>query len=158
MSLDINALLDKANKSAVNRWELDNVVWNERTTDPQTLINFLNRISELATEDNPSEADTQELSILCELADSMDQTACEELIDQLTDADSTKQRFIERLARQSALETLCTQQLSIETMEQMCKLSPDDFIMVSKRGQDIINSIRELVIQGETLSSDVAGA
>jgi hypothetical protein len=40
----------------------------------------------------------------------------------------------------------------------MCKLSPSDFIITAKRTQDLINSIHELVIQGETLSSDVAGA
>ena len=43
-------------------------------------------------------------------------------------------------------------------MNAMCKLSPNDFILAAKRSQDIINSIRELVIQGETLSDDVAGA
>ena len=40
-------------------------------------------------------------------------------------------------------------------MEEMCKLSPEDFIMASKRSQDLINAIKELILQGETLSQDL---
>jgi hypothetical protein len=56
------------------------------------------------------------------------------------------------------LETLCKNEISIATMTTMCKLSPNDFVLAAKRSQDIINAIQELVIQGETLSKDVAGA
>jgi hypothetical protein len=40
----------------------------------------------------------------------------------------------------------------------MCRLSPEDFILTSKRTQDLISSIQELVIKGETLSDEMAGA
>jgi hypothetical protein len=43
-------------------------------------------------------------------------------------------------------------------MNTACKLSPNDFILCAKRTQDLINAIQGLVIKGETLSSDVAGA
>lgn len=158
MSLDIKKLLEMTNNSQVSKWELDTIIWNERTTDPEVLKKFLFRIESLqsVTLKKLSDAERQELQILKELADSMDQDACEELLSQ--DDEVVKQRFIESLARQGALETLCKNEISIDTMEKMCKLSPNDFILTAKRSQDLINSIQELVIQGETLSNDVAGA
>jgi hypothetical protein len=156
MSIDIDALLDLAASSEINRWKLDNVVWNERTSNPETLVKFINRIVSLKTIVDKTPADKKELSILEELANEMDQDLCEELLEQ--DEETVRNRFIEQLARQGALETLCNNAISIDTMEQMCKLAPNDFILTAKRSQDLINSIQELVIQGETLSNDVAGA
>lgn len=155
MTLDINRLLSIAN-SGQSRWELDNVVWNERTTDPETLVKFLTRIEQLESLTDISEAHTSELKILKELADNMDQADCEALL--ATDDETAQAQFIEKIARRGALETLCNNKISMETMTLMCKLNPNDFILSAKRSQDIINAIRELVIQGETLSTDVAGA
>jgi hypothetical protein len=156
MSLDVTGLLKIAETTQVSRWELDNVTWNERTTNRTVLINFLQRIADLKKIKTPTVSQTQELEILTDLADDMDQSTCEDLLNQ--DEETSRQKFIEELARQGALETLCNNAVSIETMEKMCKLSPNDFILAAKRSQDLINSIQELVIQGETLSNDVAGA
>lgn len=156
MSLDITGLLKIAETTQVSRWELDNVTWNERTKNRTVLINFLQRIIDLKKLKTPTVSQTQELEILTDLADDMDQSVCEDLLNQ--DEETSRQKFIEELARQGALETLCNNAVSIETMEKMCKLSPNDFILAAKRSQDLINSIQELVIQGETLSNDVAGA
>jgi len=154
MSLDIEHLLEIAS-TRVSKWELDTIVWNDRMSNPTTLVNFLTRIKELEVTQT-TDADAQELAILQELANEMDQDECEQLLS--GDDEIVKQRFIEELARQGALETLCNNALSIDTMEKMCKLSPNDFILAAKRSQDLINSIQELVIQGETLSSEMAGA
>ena len=86
----------------------------------------------------------------------MDQIDCERLLS--NDDDLAQQNFIENLARRSALEVLTCDKVTFETMNIMCKLAPEDFILTSKRTQDIINSVHELVIQGETLSRDIAGA
>jgi hypothetical protein len=153
--LDVDTLLEFA-PVGPSRWELDNIVWNDRTTNPRTLVQFLQRIKILQTTDSLLPADQKELEILEELAEDLDIYACKALLAE--DDDTAQQHFIENIARQSALETLCNSQISIETMNAMCKLSPNDFILAAKRSQDIINSIRELVIQGETLSDDVAGA
>jgi uncharacterized protein YjgD (DUF1641 family) len=150
--MDIEKLLKSA--SAVSRWELDNIIYNDRTTNPTTLIALLTRVKYLRAKDNSENA--QELEILEELVSELDEKECVNLLS--ADDDDVRQRFIESLARKGALETLCKNQLSIETMETMCKLSPNDFILTAKRGQDIINAVKELVIQGETLSDDVAGA
>jgi hypothetical protein len=155
MTLDINRLLSIAN-AGQSRWELDNVVWNERTTDPETLVKFLTRIEQLESLTDISEHHASELAILKELANSMDQAECEALL--ATDDETAQSQFIEKIARRGALETLCNNKISMETMTLMCKLNPNDFILSAKRSQDIINAIRELVIQGETLSTDVAGA
>jgi len=156
MSLDIKNLLKIAAASQISKWELDTIVWSERKTDPEVLTRFLQRIDALQTLKKPTDLERQELAILNELAEDMDQDECEELLSQ--DDETVKQRFVESLARQGALETLCKNEISIDTMEKMCKLSPNDFILTAKRSQDLINSIQELVIQGETLSNDVAGA
>ena len=156
MTLDIKNLLKIATASQVSKWELDTITWAERKTNPEVLTRFLQRIESLQSLKKPTDAERQELEILKELADDMDQEECEELLSH--DDEVVKQRFIESLARQGALETLCKNEVSIDTMEKMCKLSPNDFILTAKRSQDLINSIQELVIQGETLSNDVAGA
>jgi hypothetical protein len=156
MAIDIEGLLSLAENSQISRWELDNVVWIERSSNAEVLVKFLKRISELASVEAPTSQQQQEFSILQDLASEMDQASCEELLS--NNDESARQRFIESLARQGALETLCNNAVSIDTMEKMCKLSPNDFILTAKRSQDLINSIQELVIQGETLSSEVAGA
>jgi len=57
--LDVNKLLGLAN-TGPSRWELDNIVYSDRTTNPVTLRKFLERIQELRTTD----AKSVELSIL----------------------------------------------------------------------------------------------
>jgi hypothetical protein len=156
MSLDIKNLLKVAAASQISKWELDTITWAERKINPEVLTKFLQRIESLQSLKKPTDLERQELAILNELADDMDDNECRELFSQ--DDENVKQRFVESLARQGALETLCKNEVSIDTMEKMCKLSPNDFILTAKRSQDLINSIQELVIQGETLSNDVAGA
>lgn len=156
MSLDIEHLISLGQSSQISKWELDTVVWNERTTNPDALLKFLKRIEYLKSLQAPSILNKEELRILEELAEDMDQEECANLF--RSEDEIAKHRFIESLARQGALETLCNNAISLDTMEKMCKLSPNDFILTAKRSQDLINSIQELVIQGETLSNDVAGA
>ena len=139
-----------------SQWELDNIVYNDRTTNPATLLAFLNRIQVLRSEYELSEEKKAELIILEELSEDLDQDECIEILSK--DDDIVRQNFIENLARRGAIEVLCKDKVSEETMNMTCKLSPSDFILTAKRTQDLINSIRELVIQGETLSKDVAGA
>jgi hypothetical protein len=138
------------------RWELDNIVYNDRTTNPETLLEFLKRIQFLQNHADLTAEMAAELAILEELAEDLDQDECVELLSK--DDDIVRQQFIENLARRGAIEVLCKEKVSEETMNMTCKLSPSDFILTAKRTQDLINSIRELVIQGETLSRDVAGA
>ena len=147
--------IDKILKSAqMSRWELDNITWADRSTNPASLLSFLKRIKELQVSTNPLEL--AELKILEELASEMDEDECIELLN--LDEDQSRQLFIENLARISAIEIITKERASFESMSTMCKLPPQDFILTAKRTQDLINSIHELVIQGETLSKEVAGA
>jgi len=155
ITLDIDSILSNA-RIGLSRWELDNIIWNDRTSNPKTLYNFLSRIQELSKKSDPTELEKDELEILQELAEDLNEQTCTELLS--NDDDVVQQLFIERLARQSAIEVLTAGRVSFETMNTTCKLSPNDFILTAKRTQDLINSIQELVIQGETLSNDVAGA
>jgi hypothetical protein len=155
ITLDIDSILSNA-RIGLSRWELDNIIWNDRTSNPKTLYNFLSRIQELSKKSDPTELEKDELEILQELAEDLNEQNCTELLS--NDDDIVQQLFIERLARQSAIEVLTAGRVSFETMNTTCKLSPNDFILTAKRTQDLINSIQELVIQGETLSNDVAGA
>lgn len=153
--IDVEQLISQA-RVGPSRWELDNIVWHERTTDPKTLLSFLERIKELRSLQDISEDDSRELDILEGLADDLDPDECAELLS--NEDDIAQQNFIEKLARVSAIEVLTNERVSFETMTTTCKLSPNDFILCAKRTQDLINAIHELVIQGETLSGDVAGA
>lgn len=141
-------------KLAPSKWELDNIIWHDRFSSPSVLAAFLSRIQELQSFKNPK--DTQELDQLLELLDEMEESDIEDIINQTED--TAKDAFIENLAKISAIEVITNSKLSYETMNTACKLAPSDFILCAKRTQDLINSIQGLVIKGETLSKDVAGA
>lgn len=142
--------------AGTSRWELDNITWHDRASNPETLISFLERIQFLENIEDRNSKEDRELDSLIDLANDLDEEECVQLLS--NDDEIVQQTFIENLARTSALEVLTNDRISFETMNTMCKLSPSDFILTAKRTQDLINSIHELVIQGETLSSDVAGA
>jgi len=155
LKLNIDHILSQS-QVGLSRWELDNIVWNDRTSNPKTLLNFLSRINYLQEQKDLDSNQEKELDILIDLANDLDEAECIELLSD--DDELAQQRFIENLARQSAIEVLTNERVSFETMNITCKLSPNDFILCAKRTQDLINAIHELVIQGETLSNDVAGA
>jgi len=142
--------------SGPSKWELDTIIWNDRLSNPEILINFLLRIQELQAIKKRSASLQQELDFLLDLLDDIEDTDVEVLINR-TDNDA-RDAFIEELAKVSAIEVLTGGKLSFETMNTACKLSPNDFILCAKRTQDLINAIQGLAIKGETLSNDVAGA
>lgn len=143
-------------KTGPSKWELDNIIWPDRFSDPTTLVKFLNRIKYLSTINTLTIDDQRELAFLEELLEDMEDDDISDLFDQ-TD-DEAKDRFIEDLARHSAIEVLTAGKISYEAMNTACKLTSTDFILCAKRTQDLLNSIQGLVIKGETLSKDVAGA
>ena len=150
----ISSILSKI--KLVSKWELDSVVYYDRTYNPKTLFDFLTRIQELQKlKGQATLAEKDELAILLEFLNDLDEEECLELLDR-TDEDD-KIAFIENIARMSAIEILTGEKISFETMNTACKLSPSDFILCAKRTQDLINAIHGLVIKGETLSKDVAG-
>jgi len=152
---DIEKVL-KLLPSSISKWELDNVIWADRLNDPRVLEEFLTRILELNNKVEKTKSETEELKNLEELLADMTVEECKSLTN-LSEEDE-KTNFIESLARKSAIETLCNSKLSIDTMNIACKLSPNDFILCAKRTQDLITAIHGLVIKGESLSKDVAGA
>lgn len=155
MKLNIDKIL-KTVKPGPSKWELENIIWHDRSSNPKVLLDFLNRIKELESTKKLTEADSNELAYLHELAADLDEDECIELLSK--DDEVVSHNFIESLARKNALEVLTKGRISFETMELMCRLSPEDFILTSKRTQDLISSIQELVIKGETLSDEMAGA
>ena len=140
-----------------SKWELDSIIYHDRTSNVKTLAKFLTRIQDLqALKTKATAGEQQELEHLLALLDDLDADECLELADQ-TDEDD-KNAFIEDLARTSAIEILTGGRILFETMNTACKLSPNDFILCAKRTQDLINAVQGLVVKGETLSMDVAGA
>lgn len=151
----INTLLSKINVGP-SKWELDTITYYDRTSNVETLHRFLSRISELQNKKTLTIAEENELSSLVDLLDDIDEDDVSDLIER--SEEDVKEMFIEDLARKSAIEVLTNGKLGFETMNTACKLSPNDFILCAKRTQDLINAIQGLVIKGETLSKDVAGA
>ena len=152
----IAKLLESLN-DCPSKWELDNVIWADRGTNPEILKRFLERIQTLSESSATlTTSETSELERLTELLDDMDVDECSELLN--LNEDTARELFIEDLARVSAIEILTNGKLSFDTMTTACKLSPNDFILCAKRTQDLVNAIHGLVIKGETLSMDVAGA
>jgi hypothetical protein len=143
-------------KLGPSKWELDTITWCDRLSNPNVLVAFLKRIQELQFIKQPTLVQQNELNILLELLDEMDESDISDIIN-ISEEDA-KDAFIEELAKISAIEVITGGKLSFETMNTACKLSPNDFILCAKRTQDLINSIQSLVIKGETLSKDVAGA
>lgn len=141
-------------KLGYSKWELDTIVWYDRLSNPKSLTSFFSRIEELQNEN--SAAGQQELTYLLELLNDMDMSDVTELLS--GSHVNARDAFIENLSKVSAIELLTTGRLSTETLTTSCKLSPNDFILCSKRTQDLLTAIQGLVIKGETLSKDVAGA
>ena len=140
-----------------SKWELDSIIYHDRTSNAKTLSKFLTRIQDLqALKTKATAEEQQELDYLLVLLEDLDADECLELSDQ-TD-DDNKNTFIEDLARTSAIEILTGGRIGFETMNTACKLPPNDFILCAKRTQDLINAVQGLVVKGETLSMDVAGA
>ena len=152
----IKNILSKLN-TAPSKWELDSVVYYDRTSNSATMAAFLTRIQDLQSlKTKAGINEQQELVHLLELLEDLEEEDCLELIDR-TEEDH-KNSFIEDLARTSAIEILTGGKINFETMNTACKLSPNDFILCAKRTQDLINAVQGLVVKGETLSMDVAGA
>ena len=139
-----------------SKWELDTIIWYDRLSNPKTLVGFLNRIQELESIKELSTNEQQELDHLLELLEEIEESDIEDIVNITEEA--ARDTFIEDLAKVSAIEVITGGKLSFETMNTACKLSPNDFILCAKRTQDLLNSIQGLVIKGETLSKDVAGA
>lgn len=152
----IDTLISKIENLSINKWNLDNIVYFDRTSNPETLLSFFQRIQELSKKTRSSKIEKKELTFLLELLEDLDEKECENLLNQTEE--EYKDSFIEKLARTSAIEVLTNGKISFESMNTSCKLSPNDFILCAKRTQDLITAIQGLVIKGETLSKDVAGA
>lgn len=152
---DIKELLSSSHDSP-SKWELDTIIWSDRRSDSKVMLQFLRRIDHLHSLASRSYSQDIELSRLIELLDDMNKEDALEVLSK--NEEQEKDTFLENLARTSAIEVLTTNKLSLETMTINCKLNPNDFIMCAKRTQEIINSVRELVIKGESLSSDIPGA
>lgn len=147
----------KLEKSETSKWELDNIIYWDRANNPATLIAFLKKVKELQTIKNPTNLEKEILQYHLELLGDLDLDECHKLLEEKDD-DEFKNRYIENLARNCAIETLTSGKISFESMNTACKLSPNDFILCAKRTQDLITAIHGLVIKGETLSKDVGGA
>ncbi len=152
---DIDKILTKTDTSP-SKWEFDNIIYWDRTSNPKTLVSFLTRIQTLHDKKGKTVSEEKELSKLLELLDETDYDDCMSI--SFTTDDEQKDSYLENLARTNAIQILTLGRIDFNNMETACKLSPNDFILCAKRTQDLINSIQGLVIKGETLSSDVAGA
>ena len=139
-----------------SKWELDTIIWWDRTTNKKSLLRFFDRINTLKTKTALSVSEQTELENLLELLDELEEQDCKDLLRQTED--EAKDAFIEHLFRVGAIQILTNGKMDYDIMETACKLSPNDFIMCAKRTQDLISQIQGLVIKGETLSKDVAGA
>lgn len=151
----IEKILKNSSKTT-SKWELDNIIYYDRTSNPVTLIKFLTRIQNLKNSERLLDSEKEELDKLLDLLSELDYKECLEVINNTEE--ESKDAFIENLARTSAIEILTKGRIEKETMETACRLSPSDFILSAKRTQDLINAIQSLVIKGENLSNDVAGA
>jgi len=138
------------------KWELDQIIYADRLTNKHTLACFLLQIKTLDSKENLTLNEKVELKYLTELFKEIDEENINELVNQ--DEETSRDAFIETLARKSALESLTMGRLNYQTLDTACKLSPNEFILCAKRTQDLMNSIQGLVVKGENLSKDVAGA
>jgi len=147
----ISEVLSKI-KTGPSKWELDTITWHDRLSNPDTFVKFLTRIQYLSSLSSSS----QELTYLLELLDEMDDSDINDLIN-YSEKDA-HDNFIEELAKRSAINIIANGKMAEDTLNTSCKLSPNDFILCAKRTQDLLVAIQGLVIKGETLSKDVAGA
>lgn len=151
----IGELLEKI-KLGPSKWELDNLIYHDRYSNPETLAAFLQRIKVLESSTDKTSQEEREFKNLVELLDEMEEADVFDICYQTED--DAKDSYIEQLARLSAIQVLTDGKMDYEVMNTACKLSPNDFILCAKRTQELINSIRGLVIKGEALSQDIPQA
>ncbi len=149
---NINKLLENKNLSP-SKWELDTIIWADRKNNPKTLIDYLNTIGQAKTL-----SESQELIYLLELLEDISEDECQTLLSASLNDEYSKELFIENLSRKAAIEVLCGKTMSEETILTACKLAPNDFILLAKRTQDLVDTVLSFTIKGEKLSRDVAGA
>jgi hypothetical protein len=155
---NIKTILENKNLCP-SKWELDTIIWADRTKNPKVLIDFLERIDYLNTTGlEKTLSESQELTYLLELLEDMSEDECQTLLSISIDDEYSKDLFVENLSRKAAIEVICRNKLTEETISIACKLSPNDFILLAKRTQDLVDTIVSFTIKGEQLSKDIAGA
>jgi hypothetical protein len=119
--------------------------WFDIHYNREKLVSFFEKIEQLPQSD--------ELSILLQILDDHDSNKLKELLD--GDETSVRLALIEKWAREASLDILYDGRYSKETLRFILNLPKEDYQLLLKRVEEIVNSVRDISIQSDTLTDIV---
>jgi hypothetical protein len=119
--------------------------WFDIHYNREKLVLFFEKIEQLPESD--------ELSILLKILDEHNSDKLKELLD--GDETSVRLALIEKWAREASLDILYDGRYSKETLRFILNLPKDDYQLLLKRVEEIVNSVRDISIQSDTLTDIV---
>jgi hypothetical protein len=119
--------------------------WFDIHYNREKLVSFFEKIEQLPQSD--------ELSILLQILDDHNSDRLKELLN--GDETSVRLALIEKWAREASLDILYDGRYSKETLRFILNLPKEDYQLLLKRVEEIVNSVRDISIQSDTLTDIV---
>jgi hypothetical protein len=119
--------------------------WFDIHYNREKLVLFFEKIEQLP--------ESEELSILLKILDEHNSDKLKELLN--GDETSVRLALIEKWAREASLDILYDGRYSKETLRFILNLPKEDYQLLLKRVEEIVNSVRDISIQSDTLTDIV---
>lgn len=137
------------------KYELYYITWNGINFDKDKLIKFIKRIKLLRLTSFFIKSHKEELKILKEIYSSYDERV---LIGLLNNDDKiSRNGFIEKWARIGAIDILLSGVYSRNTFTVISNLPVEDYQLVCKRIEELVNYGRNLTYQQDKVSDNIPG-
>lgn len=122
--------------------------WFDIHYNREKLISFFDRIETLR-----KTPQSTELSILTKILEEHNKTNLHKLLD--GDENSVRLSLIEMWAREASLDILYDGRYSKETLRFILNLPKEDYQLLLKRVEEIVNSVRDISIQDDSLTDTI---
>jgi hypothetical protein len=119
--------------------------WFDIHYNREKLVLFFEKIEQLP--------ESEELSILLKILDEHNSDKLKELLN--GDETSVRLALIEKWAREASLDILYDGRYSKETLRFILNLPKQDYQLLLKRIEEIVNSVRDISIQSDTLTDSI---
>jgi len=142
-------------KSFSCKYELYYITWNGINFDKDKLIKLTNRLKLLKFTSLLFKSHKEELRILKEIYSSYDEKVLIGLLN--NDEKICRNGFIEKWARIGAIDILLTGVYSRNTFTTISNLPVEDYQLICKRIEELVNYGRNLTYQQDKISNNIPG-
>ena len=138
-------------KRFVSEYEARYILWPDISYNKQSLLDLLQYIESLDTED-----DKEEIEMLQSIIDSYPTRKIQGLLN--NDERICRQGVIEKYARIGAIEVIMNGKFSEETFSTITHLPISDYQLLVKRSKELVREINSMVVQSDELDKNTAHA